>query len=49
MSTIGTNIHAGHFLGMMGSAYLYGLAQANLEIMRFSAFSWPRSCSSPSI
>ena len=32
MSTIGTNIHAGHFLGMMGSAYLYGLAQANLEI-----------------
>ena len=32
LSTIGTNIHAGHFLGMMGSAYLYGLAQANLEI-----------------
>ena len=32
MSTIGVNIHAGHFLGMMGSAYLYGLAQANFEI-----------------
>ena len=32
MSTIGTNVHAGHFLGMMGSAYLYGLAQANFEI-----------------
>ncbi len=31
-STVATNIHAGHFLGMAGSAYLYGLAQANLEI-----------------
>lgn len=32
ISTLATNIHAGHFLGMAGSAYLYGLAQANLEI-----------------
>ena len=32
LSTIATNIHAGHFLGMAGSAYLYGLAQANLEL-----------------
>lgn len=32
LSTIATNIHAGHFLGMCGSAYLYGLAQANFEI-----------------
>ena len=32
MSTIATNIQAGHFIGMAGSAYLYGLAQANLEI-----------------
>ena len=32
MSTIATNIQAGHFMGMAGSAYLYGLAQANLEI-----------------
>ena len=32
LSTIATNIHAGHFLGMAGSAYLYGLDQANLEI-----------------
>ncbi len=32
ISTIATNIHAGHFVGMTGSAYLYGLAQANLEI-----------------
>lgn len=31
-STIATNIHAGHFLGMTGSAYLYGLVQANFEI-----------------
>lgn len=31
-STIATNIHAGHFLGMAGSAYLYGPGQANLEI-----------------
>lgn len=32
MSTIATNIQGYQFLGMMGSAYLYGLAQANLEI-----------------
>ena len=32
MSTIATNIHAGHFLGMAGSAYLYGMAQANFEV-----------------
>lgn len=32
ISTIATNIQAGHFIGMAGSAYLYGLAQANLEI-----------------
>lgn len=32
ISTIATNIHAGHFIGMAGSAYLFGLAQANLEI-----------------
>lgn len=32
LSTVATNVHAGHFLGMAGSAYLYGLAQANLEI-----------------
>ena len=32
MSTIATNIQAGHFMGMAGSAYIYGLAQANLEI-----------------
>ena len=32
VSTIATNIHGYQFLGMMGSAYLYGLAQANLEI-----------------
>ena len=32
ISTIATNINAGHFMGMAGSAYLYGLAQANLEI-----------------
>ena len=32
LSTIATNISAGHFIGMTGSAYLYGLAQANLEI-----------------
>ena len=31
-STISTNIHAGHFIGMAGSAYLYGLVQANFEI-----------------
>lgn len=32
LSTIATNINGYQFLGMMGSAYLYGLAQANLEI-----------------
>lgn len=32
ISTIATNIHANHFIAMAGSAYLYGLAQANLEI-----------------
>jgi SSS family solute:Na+ symporter len=32
MSTIATNVQGYQFLGMMGSAYLYGLAQANLEI-----------------
>ena len=31
-STIATNIHAGHFLGVAGAAYAYGLAQANFEI-----------------
>ena len=32
LSTIVTNIQGYQFLGMMGSAYLFGLAQANLEI-----------------
>ena len=32
VSTIATNIQGYQFLGMMGSAYLYGLAQASLEI-----------------
>ena len=32
MSTIATNIHANHFIAMAGSAYVFGLAQANLEI-----------------
>ena len=32
LSTIATNINGYQFLGMMGSAYLYGLAQASLEI-----------------
>ena len=32
LSTIATNVQGYQFLGMMGSAYLYGLAQANLEI-----------------
>lgn len=32
ISSIATNINGYQFLGMMGSAYLYGLAQANLEI-----------------
>ena len=31
-STIATNIGGYQILGMMGSAYLYGLAQASLEI-----------------
>ena len=32
MSTIATNIQAGHFIGMGGAAYVYGLAWANFEI-----------------
>ncbi len=32
ISTIATNISAGHFITMAGSAYLFGLAQANLEL-----------------
>jgi SSS family solute:Na+ symporter len=32
ISTIATNISAGHFIGLAGSAYLYGLAQANFEL-----------------
>ncbi|MEM9547874.1 MAG: sodium/solute symporter [Bacteroidota bacterium] len=32
MSSIATNVNGYQFLGMMGSAYLYGLAQASLEI-----------------
>ncbi len=32
ISTIATNVQGYQFLGMMGSAYLYGLAQGNLEI-----------------
>ncbi len=32
LSTIATNINGYQFLGMMGSAYLYGIAQASLEI-----------------
>ncbi len=32
LSSIATNVGGYQFLGMMGSAYLYGLAQANLEI-----------------
>jgi SSS family solute:Na+ symporter len=31
-STIATNLHAGHFLAVVGSAYAYGLAQANFEL-----------------
>jgi len=31
-STIATNVQGYQFLGFMGSAYLYGLAQANFEI-----------------
>jgi len=32
VSTIATNIQANHFIAMAGSAYIFGLAQANLEI-----------------
>ncbi len=32
LSSIATNVSGYQFLGMMGSAYLYGLAQASLEI-----------------
>ncbi|MEL6850523.1 MAG: sodium/solute symporter [Bacteroidota bacterium] len=32
LSSIATNINGYQFLGMMGSAYLYGIAQASLEI-----------------
>lgn len=32
LSSIATNVNGYQFLGMMGSAYLYGLAQASLEI-----------------
>ena len=32
ISIIATNVEGYQFLGMMGSAYLYGLAQASLEI-----------------
>ncbi|MEO1652729.1 MAG: hypothetical protein AAFU64_04215, partial [Bacteroidota bacterium] len=32
ISTVATNVNGYQFLGMMGSAYLFGLAQANLEI-----------------
>ena len=32
VSTIATNIQANHFIAMAGSAYVFGLAQANLEI-----------------
>jgi len=32
LSTIATNINGYQFLGMMGSAYLYGLAQSSLEV-----------------
>ncbi|MBU0740838.1 sodium/solute symporter [bacterium] len=31
-STIATNLHAGHFLAVIGSAYAFGLAQANFEL-----------------
>jgi SSS family solute:Na+ symporter len=31
-STIATNIHAGHFLAVVGAAYAFGFAQANFEI-----------------
>ncbi|MBT8492742.1 MAG: sodium/solute symporter [Deltaproteobacteria bacterium] len=32
VSTIATNISAGHFISVAGSAYVFGLAQANLEL-----------------
>ncbi|MGB7291322.1 MAG: hypothetical protein WBD99_04035 [Thermodesulfobacteriota bacterium] len=32
VSTIATNIQANHFIAMAGSAYIFGLAQGNLEI-----------------
>jgi len=32
LSSIATNVNGYQFLGMMGSAYLYGLAQASLEV-----------------
>jgi len=32
VSTIATNVQANHFIAMAGSAYVFGLAQANLEI-----------------
>ena len=32
ISTIATNISAGHFIGIAGSVYLYGMAQANFEL-----------------
>ncbi len=31
-STIATNLHAGHFLAVIGAAYTFGLAQANFEL-----------------
>lgn len=31
-STIATNLHAGHFLAVIGAAYAYGIAQANFEL-----------------
>ena len=40
LSTIATNIQGYQFLGMMGSAYLYGLAQANLEINAVQGILW---------
>jgi len=32
LSTIATNIQGFQYMGFMGSAYLYGFAQANMEI-----------------
>jgi len=31
VSTIATNVQANHFIAMAGSAYVFGLAQANLK------------------